>query len=90
MHLAAICAQRLGRVDAAFVERQRALLESLQLPVRCKGHDPERLWELMQYDKKVHHGALRFILPDRLGHVELVADVPRKLVLEVIEAAGHD
>jgi 3-dehydroquinate synthase len=90
MHLAAICAQRLGRVDAAFVERQRALLESLQLPVRCKGHDPERLWELMQYDKKVHHGALRFILPDRLVHVELVADVPRKLVLEVIEAAGHD
>lgn len=84
MHLAATCAQRLGRVDEEFVARQRRLLESLQLPVRCKGHDPQRLWDLMQHDKKVQHGTLRFILPDTLGHVELVADVPRGLVLEVM------
>ncbi|MGN6545465.1 MAG: 3-dehydroquinate synthase family protein [Aureliella sp.] len=84
MHLAALCAQRLGRVDSEFVERQRTLLENLQLPIHFKGLDPEQLWELMQHDKKVQHGTLRFILPDRLGHVELVADVPRQLVLEVL------
>lgn len=84
MHLAALCAQRLGRVDEDFVVRQRSLLENLQLPVHFKGLDPQRLWELMQHDKKVQHGCLRFILPDRLGHVELVADVPRELVLEVL------
>lgn len=84
MHLAALCAQRLGRVDSEFVERQRTLLENLQLPIHFKGLDPEQLWELMQHDKKVQHGTLRFILPDRLGHVELVADVPRQLALEVL------
>lgn len=90
MHLAATCAQRLGRVDQQFVARQRALLEQLQLPTRCNGHAPERLWELMQHDKKVQHGSLRFILPDRLGHVELVADVPRALVLEVIADSARE
>ena len=89
MHLAALCARRLGRVDDDFVQRQRSLLENLQLPVRFKGHDPQRLWELMQNDKKVQHGSLRFVLPDRLGHVELVSDVPQSLVIEILnQAAG--
>ena len=88
MHLAAQCAQRLGRVDQEFVDRQRTLLENLQLPVRFKGRDPQRLWELMQHDKKVQHGSLRFILPDRLGHVELVSDVPRQIVLEVLSQSA--
>lgn len=85
MHLAATCAERMGRVDRAFVTRQRRLLERLGLPVACTGHDPERLWQLMQHDKKVQHGSLRFILPDRLGHVELVAGVPRELVMAVLK-----
>jgi 3-dehydroquinate synthase len=88
MHLAALTAQRMRRVDEAFVVRQRTLLENLQLPVHFKGLEPQRLWELMQHDKKVQHGALRFILPDRLGHVELVSDVPRELVLEVLVKAS--
>ncbi len=29
----------------------------------------------MQHDKKVEHGKLRFILPKRLGQVELVPGV---------------
>ena len=29
----------------------------------------------MMHDKKVQHGRLRFVLPTRLGHVELVAGV---------------
>ena len=88
MNLAAQTAERLGRVDQQFVTRQRSLLENLQLPVRFKGSDPQRLWELMQHDKKVQHGSLRFVLPDRLGHVELVNDVPQQLVLEVLEQSA--
>ncbi len=84
MHMAAVCARKLGRIDDALVERQRQLLLSLGLPVVARNHDPERLWQLMQHDKKVQHGTLRFILPDRLGHVELVANVPKEVVLEVL------
>ena len=29
----------------------------------------------MMHDKKVEHGKLRFVLPARMGHVELVGDV---------------
>lgn len=84
MHMAAICAMKLGRVDHAFVDRQRNMLQALRLPVLARRHDANRLWTLMQHDKKVQHGTLRFILPDRLGHVELVPNVSRDLVLEVL------
>ena len=37
--------------------------------------DQAELLRLMQRDKKVADGRLRFVLPTRLGEVELVADV---------------
>jgi len=75
MACAARLAQRLGRVDRGFVERQRALLEALGLPVRTPKIDPRKVLAAMTHDKKVRHGRLRFVLPSRLGHVELVENV---------------
>jgi 3-dehydroquinate synthase len=87
MHLAAQCAVALGRVPEAFVERQKRLLELYSLPTSLPAAGrAERLWDLMQHDKKVHHGRLRFVLPTRLGHVELVPDVTQELVLAVLRA----
>ena len=37
--------------------------------------DHEELIELMYRDKKVERGKLRFVLPTRMGHVELVKGV---------------
>ena len=34
--------------------------------------------DAMMHDKKVQHGQLRFVLPSRMGHVELVGDVDRR------------
>jgi 3-dehydroquinate synthase len=75
MMCAARLAERLGRVDDAFVERQNRLLEAFQLPLEVPDVDREELVELMYRDKKVERGRLRFVLPTRLGHVELVRDV---------------
>jgi 3-dehydroquinate synthase len=75
MACAARLAQRLGRVDAAFVSRQNDLLEALCLPVKTPKLDRDKVLSTMMHDKKVEHGKLRFILPSRLGHVELVGDV---------------
>ncbi|MEZ6069541.1 MAG: 3-dehydroquinate synthase [Pirellulales bacterium] len=69
-------AERLGRVDAALTERQRSLLDRLGLPTELPEIPAEELLALMSRDKKVEHGRLRFVLPTRLGHVELVGDVP--------------
>lgn len=84
MHLAAKLAQHLGRVDETFVDRQQRLLGRFELPTSCQGFDAEELWLLMQHDKKVEHGKLRFVLPSRVGHVELVNGVTKSQVLSVL------
>jgi 3-dehydroquinate synthase len=68
-------AERLGRVNADFTRRQHALLASLGLPVDVPEVDHDAVFSAMARDKKVHHGRLKFVLPDRLGHVELVGGV---------------
>ncbi len=87
MHMAALLAQQLGRVDQHFVQRQRALLERLELPTRFEAN-PSELWKIMQHDKKVEHGTLRFILPTRLGQVERVAGITERQVVEAIALAN--
>jgi 3-dehydroquinate synthase len=75
MMTASRLAERLGRIDGELTARQQSLLEKLGLPVAPPELDPEKILETMMHDKKVAHGRLRFVLPDRLGHVELVDDV---------------
>jgi 3-dehydroquinate synthase len=75
MMCAARLAERLGRVDAKFVTRQQALLEAIKLPLDVPDVERDELIELMYRDKKVERGKLRFVLPTRMGHVELVRDV---------------
>lgn len=85
---AAILSEKLGRVDQAFVGRQRQLLDSLHLPTRLPqelAKPAEDYIACMRLDKKSVAGQLRFILPTRLGHVETVADVPEELVTETLQ-----
>lgn len=84
-------AEKLGRIDASLTQRQFALLERFQLPTGLS--HPERLnvnevLQRMQLDKKTLGGQLRFVLPARLGLVELVDNVPVPLVSDVLTAAG--
>jgi len=68
-------AERLGRIDAQATRRQFDLLAALQLPVDVPDADHQELLAIMQRDKKVEHGRLRYILPSKIGAVELVGDV---------------
>lgn len=79
-------AQRLNRVDAEFNRRQRRLLASLGLPVTLLDIDHEEMLAAMMHDKKVEHGKLRFVLPTKLGHVELVGDVAEEDVRKALVA----
>jgi 3-dehydroquinate synthase len=87
MMCAARLAQRLGRVDEEFVARQRALLVALGLPVVLPDVDHEELLRAASHDKKVEHGRLRFVLPTRMGKVELVSDVDARDVRAVLAGA---
>jgi len=68
-------AERTGRVDADFTRRQRKLLQALGLPVELPKLDRQAIIDTMAHDKKVQHGRLRFVLPSRMGHVELVGGI---------------
>ena len=83
MARAARLARDLGRVSADLIDRQDRLLLGLGLPVEPPpGADlpAEALLEIMARDKKAVGGELRFVLPTRIGHVELVEGVPTPLV----------
>lgn len=77
-----ICASRLaeqlGRISASDTDRQVRLLHAIQLPVTvppelcCRTGD---LLQCMLLDKKTEGRSLRFVLPTRLGHVEIVPGV---------------
>ncbi len=75
MMCAARLAHRLGRVDDEFVDRQQALLDSIGFARQASRRRSRSFARLMQHDKKTQSGQLRFILPTRLGHVELVGEV---------------
>jgi 3-dehydroquinate synthase len=75
MMCAARLSHRLGRVDVDFISRQRNLLQAMGLPIDLPSADDEQLLAAMFHDKKTEHGQLRFVLPNRLGNVELVVGV---------------
>ncbi len=78
MILAAKFAYRLGRVTIDFVDRQLALIRSLcpTSSLRNAAQKYDFTWKkikpLFQHDKKVVAGGVRFVLPIRLGKVQVV------------------
>jgi len=86
MMCAARLAARMGRIEQAMVDRQQALLVALGLPIQTPELDPQEILRVMGRDKKVEHGKLRFVLPSRMGHVELVGDVnPDDVLAALVE-----
>jgi 3-dehydroquinate synthase len=81
-------AERLGRIDATLTKRQKDLLESFGLPTTLPEVSHEELIELMYHDKKVERGKLRFVLPSRLGHVEVVRDVSSDDIRTALGSSG--
>ncbi len=85
MRCAMKLAARLGRVDQAVVQRQEALLAALHLKLDPPAVDGQELLRVMYRDKKAAAQRPRFILPDRIGRVELVSDVSDDDVVAALE-----
>lgn len=86
MACAAKLAARLGRIEPDVVARQEALLEALRLPreVPPVAASADDLLAIMARDKKSVAGRLRFVLPTRIGHVELVDGIDPQAVKQVL------
>jgi len=83
-----VCASRLaekqGRISGELTERQIALLKEFGLPTSVPHLDADQLLLAMQRDKKAEEGKLRFVLPARLGSVQVVGGIDSAMVRSVL------
>ena len=77
--------QRLGLVDAAFVQRLTALIRRAGLPTVGPQLGAETYLRLMRVDKKAEAGEIKFVVIDGPGRAAL-RGAPDALVREVIES----
>ena len=89
MVAAANIAVAIGWLAPEDAARQRALLQAYGLPTSVpasSGVRLERVLEAMGRDKKSEGRALRWVLPTRIGCVEVARNVPYDLVQRTLEA----
>jgi 3-dehydroquinate synthase len=86
MLMAAELSCLLGGLKREEVGRLEALLTRSGLPIRGPELAVDRYVELMQHDKKVSKGKLRFVLPKAIGAATVTGDVPPQLVEQAIVA----
>ncbi len=88
MVMAAHLSQRLGLVEAGFVQRLTTLIAKAGLPVKgpllSKSDNAGRYIELMRVDKKAEGGEIRFVVIDGPASA-YVRSAPDALVREVID-----
>jgi 3-dehydroquinate synthase len=91
MNYAARLAQLVRLIDSTLVERQARLLTAIGLPTRlpaAESLDADEIIARMRLDKKSVSGRLRFVLPTRLGHVELFDNISEADVRRVLAELG--
>jgi 3-dehydroquinate synthase len=86
MVMAADLSRRLGLIDAAALERVRALVQAAGLPVVAPDLGVDRWIELMEVDKKNEGGAIKFILLKPLGSPS-ITNAPRELLDATLAAS---
>ena len=77
-------AENVGKLDTSTAHRVSAATLGLgklpRLEVRSRN-----ILRLLQSDKKTRNGKVHFVLPTKLGEVEVVNDVPETAVLEAVD-----
>ena len=86
MMFAAELAVRQGLFAHSALERQAALLQALELPTTIPAElDKHAVVQALQLDKKRAAGAMRWILPTRIGSAEIIKTVPLAAVVELLD-----
>lgn len=85
-----LCASRLAvareMIPPEMTDRQHKLITAFNLPTQVPSElNRDDLIKAMYRDKKVEHGELRFILPTKMGHVDLFSDIPIDQVRAALE-----
>ncbi len=84
MLLASEISVRLDMMKPRDLERLKGLIKRAGLPTEIKGLRVKKIMDSQAYDKKFISGANRFVLPRRIGSVEVVEDIPAILIRSVL------
>jgi 3-dehydroquinate synthase len=79
-------AASLKMLDQSSVDRIVALIKNAGLPTSGLKLPIDEVAKAMLHDKKVKARKIRFILPDRIGHVIIRDDIPENLVRQALES----
>jgi 3-dehydroquinate synthase len=79
-------AERLGRVAPDDGTRIRALIAQLGKLPALRGISSAQIYRQLFADKKARAGRLCFVLPRAIGRVDIVLDVPEKILRETLES----
>jgi len=90
MVIAARVSQRMGLIDDNCVARIIRLLERAGLPILGPRLGAHRYLELMEHDKKVEGGKIRFVLLKTIGEAFLSAEVSGEILVSVLNGEGVD
>ncbi len=88
MICAANIAKRMRILDAESVLRIKELLENVGLPAMVERLSVKRVIKALYIDKKVRKGKIQFVLPTKIGKVEIKDNVRLKVVREILREAG--
>jgi 3-dehydroquinate synthase len=87
MCLEARLSQKLEFIDNKAVVRIKKLVDSFGLPSALPTDiDMDRILSSMQLDKKAVAGALKFILPERIGSVRIQKGIQEKIIKKVLKS----
>ncbi len=89
MVCAAAIAKELGMLSQAELVRLEKLLLKVGLPVRIKGVTLAQIMGSLLHDKKFIRGQNRFVLPTKIGEVQIREGVSDELIRQVIAARLH-
>lgn len=86
--MAADLSQRMGWLNAAEVQRIKAILQAAKLPLDAPDFGAEEYLRLMQLDKKVSDGRIRLILQQGIGKAVITADYDADKLKQTLSQAA--
>jgi 3-dehydroquinate synthetase len=87
---AAMLSHELGLLSPEVVKQHRDALRAFGLPMSCSDVKMKDVLKAMEMDKKVKGKAVRWVLLEGIGRPVIRQDVPRQLVVKVLEELLSD
>ncbi len=85
MHTVGLLALNRGSWSWSDLSRQQALINKANLPFTWPVMQSAKILEILQGDKKVRNGKLRFVIPKGIGSVEIIDNVSEEEINNLIE-----